>query len=381
MESRESPSTFYNESPGKFRLCAKKVYLTYPQCDVSKSELLWNIERKFFATLKDYFICQERHMDGNLHLHALFIWSKEIDVKKADKFDFESKDGRNYHPNIGRVGNSKNDIIRLLKYMSKYDKEPLSTMDLETYLKESTKSNHSAENFAEAIAATNAAAAEALLKANEPKCFVTNYNNVKAFIASKDVPKPYVPKDYGTVPNVPKQFLEWQAQFGSDERTKLLIVNGPTMCGKSTYFRSLGNHAYMKGTWNADAFTKNKDFIYTVIDDVNWTQFKDFVINNRGCFLGDGEVTITDKYRHKTTVDFTGKPCVILCNDNMAGSILESFDNESYTEQVIYVELKKGVKLWKTEEVPCTPGQHQEELLLDDLFNGENEWTLNLSQD
>lgn len=351
-----------------FRFNAKKIFLTYPQCDMSKASLL-DAANAWFPNkvLNSYCIAQERHQDGNLHLHAYFEWDSAPDTRSASKFDIVDRAEKSFHPNVKGVGKSKNDVVKILRYLTKYDKEPLTDIDIDTYIKENTKGKANNENFANAVAIEDAEEARKFIRDHEPRTYIANFNNVNSWANSLIKPKVHVPKIYPTVPNVPDIFLKWKAQIGSDERTNLLIVNGPTKCGKSTYFRSLGPHAFMKGTWNADVF-KNP-FTYTVIDDVNWVMFKDFVLNNRGVFLGDGDVSLTDKYRHKSTISFTGKPCVILCNDNQAGAILSSFDNESYEDQVWYYEVPKGVKLWKelpppviVDEAPCTPGQEMEYL-------------------
>jgi len=82
-------------NPRNFRLSAKAVFLTYPQCPVPKEELL-----TFLVALvpepEFVLVSHEKHEDGSPHLHALVIFSKKIEKRNANAwFNFGV-----YHPNI-----------------------------------------------------------------------------------------------------------------------------------------------------------------------------------------------------------------------------------------------------------------------------------------
>jgi len=82
-------------APRNFRLSAKSVFLTYPQCPAPKEELL-----TFLVTLvpqPEYvMVSHEKHEDGSPHLHALLTFTKKVEKRNADVwFNFGA-----YHPNI-----------------------------------------------------------------------------------------------------------------------------------------------------------------------------------------------------------------------------------------------------------------------------------------
>lgn len=73
-------------------------FLTYPQCPVSKEDIkniLFNKLKEVKNGIKEYVIAQEKHEDGNLHIHAYLNLLRKIRWKK-DFFDFEFKDIK-YH--------------------------------------------------------------------------------------------------------------------------------------------------------------------------------------------------------------------------------------------------------------------------------------------
>jgi len=95
----------------KFRLNAKKVFLTYPQCPVPKEEamLLLKTDKVSYC-----LVAQEKHKDDGLHLHVIIIFKKKIDIKRADYFDLYH-DFKTYHPNIQTCKS----ITKSIKYVKK----------------------------------------------------------------------------------------------------------------------------------------------------------------------------------------------------------------------------------------------------------------------
>ncbi|UAU47039.1 Rep [Chicken proventriculitis-associated circular virus 30] len=58
------------QKPTNWRLQAKNLYLTYPQCHTTKEALLQNSIKKFGEALKWIVISEEEHLDGTPHLHV-----------------------------------------------------------------------------------------------------------------------------------------------------------------------------------------------------------------------------------------------------------------------------------------------------------------------
>lgn len=76
----------------RFRIQAKHFSLTYPQCNISKEDLLNHLK-----DLSPSYICvaQELHEDGNPHLHAYILFPRKKYITNPNFFDLQSS-----HPNI-----------------------------------------------------------------------------------------------------------------------------------------------------------------------------------------------------------------------------------------------------------------------------------------
>lgn len=101
----------------EYRFKAKCVFLTYPQCPLTKEEVLAALQAKLGEKEgTHYLIGQERHEDGNYHLHVYVERETDICTRNARYFDIGE-----YHPNIV----APRDRQATKKYITKEDKEPL----------------------------------------------------------------------------------------------------------------------------------------------------------------------------------------------------------------------------------------------------------------
>lgn len=69
----------------KFRLNAKKVFLTYAKCNVDLNDILKVAEE--WGKVEYAVICEENHKDGTPHRHAAILYAQPIDIKRADALD------------------------------------------------------------------------------------------------------------------------------------------------------------------------------------------------------------------------------------------------------------------------------------------------------
>lgn len=101
-----------------FRVDAKRFFITYPQCFLSKEELqssiLSIIEEKYIQSIE---IAQELHKDGNPHLHMILILKYKYNCRNCRWLDIG-----NYHPNIGGVKN----LNACRNYIKKFDTKILT---------------------------------------------------------------------------------------------------------------------------------------------------------------------------------------------------------------------------------------------------------------
>lgn len=132
-----SPSLNSNKA---FRFCASTVFLTYPQCHLSKEYVLEYFKNSF--SIKSALISHEFHKDHGSHLHAWFQFAKKINSRNPRLFDIQG-----FHPNIGYdktngKKNKKRSKIDIFKYITKDGDFIQYNLNVKRYLKE--YSNHKA---------------------------------------------------------------------------------------------------------------------------------------------------------------------------------------------------------------------------------------------
>ncbi|AYP28808.1 MAG: Rep catalytic domain protein [Aguamentivirus racskinis] len=83
---------------GKFRIQAKKLLLTYPQCTLTQDKLFDFINGK--KEVQHARICIELHQDGHPHLHAAIEFKQMLETENCRYFDLEG-----FHPNVEKTRN------------------------------------------------------------------------------------------------------------------------------------------------------------------------------------------------------------------------------------------------------------------------------------
>lgn len=101
----------------KFRLCSKKFFLTFPQNATAKEVAKDVILASYPATVW-FMICQEKHQDGELHLHIGIEFASKLDTRLSSYFD---SIGGGKHGNYQGMRS----VSGTLKYLKKSDPEPL----------------------------------------------------------------------------------------------------------------------------------------------------------------------------------------------------------------------------------------------------------------
>ena len=72
----------------KFRLSCKRLFLTWPQCPVSRDDAARQIKEKLKkSVIKRLVVGQEHHQDGELHLHAAIELERRCSIRRANYFD------------------------------------------------------------------------------------------------------------------------------------------------------------------------------------------------------------------------------------------------------------------------------------------------------
>jgi len=95
-ETLEKPAPTEKTQKKEFRMNAMKFLLTYAQCHTKKEDAAKRIEEKFGNDLKGYIVCEEKHQNGDPHLHVFLLFNKRKNFKQASCFDFIGGQHGNY---------------------------------------------------------------------------------------------------------------------------------------------------------------------------------------------------------------------------------------------------------------------------------------------
>jgi hypothetical protein len=111
----------------KFRIFAKRIFLTYPQFNSTKDD----IKEQLFQILTNYIpfkycISHELHKDGNSHFHVFLESSKKFNIRDANfVLKLKTADGISKSGDYRPV---KNNVSAVLRYLIKSDNNPLTNM-------------------------------------------------------------------------------------------------------------------------------------------------------------------------------------------------------------------------------------------------------------
>lgn len=278
----------------QFRIQAKHLFLTYPQCTIDKNDLLQHLQLKLHRWKPTYILVgREQHSDGHPHLHAYCRLSLKCDIREPTQLDCGGFHG-NYQPA------RKPD--RALSYCEK-DGDTIEYGDRER--------DETTLGYGDIIAsATTASEFTDLIIQHRPRDAVTNLERIQYFANyyyGKSGHIPYEPAYSSFI--TPTELDQWvdQAFTASIDRPVSLCLVGPSRLGKTEWARSLGTHMYFCGMINLDEW--DDDAKYMVLDDFEWK----FVPAKKQLIGAQKQIVLTDKYRKKKTVKW-GKPVIYLCN-------------------------------------------------------------------
>lgn len=83
-----------------YRVAAKRLFLTYPHCELSKEDALIQLRRVVSpALVESYVVARELHTDGTPHIHIYCALDTQLDKRGAKAFDLRKYDGTPQHGN------------------------------------------------------------------------------------------------------------------------------------------------------------------------------------------------------------------------------------------------------------------------------------------
>lgn len=178
-----------------FRLAAKKIFLTYPQCNAEVQDLQDFLITKLNEYEPAFRIGVELHEDGNQHFHVYISLGRKLETRDSRYFDFIWLLDT-YHPNVQAAKNPK----QVLDYVSKQgffiDHGVLDT-------------NGNSGTWSTILAAPTKDVFLAEIEKNAPRDFVLNLDRIMSFADYRykvEIP-PY--EDPFTNYTVPQDLQDW----------------------------------------------------------------------------------------------------------------------------------------------------------------------------
>lgn len=287
--------------PSEGRTRSTKLFFTFPQCELTKEQLLANAKKVFAANLEFITIALENHEDGTPHLHAF------IHLKDAKNYSFKVLDtltGKrgNYQP--ARV------VSDVLKYITKEDPAPLvEGADLQEYMqaaagKKSRIMTVVAENiraggtFRDVLQEHPGVALQHKRKIEDLANFVLRENQKKSKLSWDDAISSQLESHFDSKQD--RMIFTWlnrniRKQGGLPLREKQLwIHSGQTKMGKTTLIENLRKYL------NIYHLPRNEDFFCTWEDN----QFDVAVIDE---YKGDLKLTALNEWLGGATASYKRK--------------------------------------------------------------------------
>lgn len=132
VESRQTTNGASSSKP--FRLEAKNLFLTYPQCTMNKEDLLEKIKLKW-VDLAFAVVARELHEDGSPHLHCLISLPVRFRTRNASALDELTGQHGNYQ--------SARNVRKVMQYVTKGNEYCSYKVDVDQYLNDKEQKQNS----------------------------------------------------------------------------------------------------------------------------------------------------------------------------------------------------------------------------------------------
>lgn len=295
-----------------FRLNAKNIFCTYPQCDLPKSIVANYLFTKFDPQY--VIVASELHQDGTPHLHAVICFKSKKNFKSSNFADLDCTPGEHFHGNYQSVRS----LSDTFNYVTKDDETPCEIGVRPT---SSTKKASFDDIVSQALSscATKSEFIKFLID-NAGGQLAKSFSQVSAFAEYVySTPTKHYQAQFSDFANIPPELSEWVSDnimgpFCRGFRPKSLVLVGKTRLGKTEWARSLGPHVYFNTLVDFKEWLptfKSGDYQYVIFDDFSYDSFK---YSYKQWFGGQKSITVTDKYCKKFSFEH-GKPCIFLTNE------------------------------------------------------------------
>lgn len=330
----------------RFRLQAKNLFLTWPQCEAAKEDVLQKIKEKWSTTLEFAVVSKEEHADGSPHLHAAIALKQKYRCRDSSDLDSLANSHGNYQ--------SARSMRNTVKYVTKDGDFIAHGVNVSTYLdaaktKKSTKASVIATQIMEGVEIRQ-------LLQEDPGYVMANLQKIQKFqllVRSLGQAPTITWAKLNLPPSLSPALLKLGNWMNSNLnqtrrlRQKQLLLSSPPGLGKTTLVEKLINyfHVYphVGGKW-FDGF-----------DDAT----HDLIVFDE--FVGGVPMTVMNKVLdgQRCTLEIKGasiwkirkQPVMILTNktyDNLyTGEKVDEVVRQAFFDRVEYVRLEQGDNPWK----------------------------------
>ena len=114
-----------------YRFQGIRAFLTYAQCPLAKEKAIELLEAKLknVAEITGYVISEEKHENGDPHLHCMLKFNKALRTRDVRWADLTGED-YNYHPNIESVKHARKCIEYIIKDKNYIDNGDVCVEDI-----------------------------------------------------------------------------------------------------------------------------------------------------------------------------------------------------------------------------------------------------------
>lgn len=287
-------STVTKKKEGGFRKNAQTFFLTYPKCPLEPQLVIEKLNS--ILEIETYLVAQEKHMDGDFHIHAYIKLKKIINIKDNRKLDI-TVDTIVYHPNIQGVRSPS----AVLKYITK-DGKYVSNMS-ETAIRDAINKNIKVGDlYKEAMEKAKESVEDGMKILEHTKTFrdlaihgEAIEKNLRRMKKQKTEPK-YSLEKFNIV-------VEWNKEL-------TLILWGPTNTGKTSLAKALLPNALFVRHIDALKDYKTGHYEGIIFDDMS---FKHWPIGAQ-IHLVDTDNVSQINVKHSIAIIPEGTPRIITTN-------------------------------------------------------------------
>nr|AOT83425.1 replication-associated protein [Sida angular mosaic virus] len=319
--------------PKRFRLQSKNIFLTYPQCSLSKEEALSQLQNLHLPSNKKFIkVARELHDDGQPHPHILLQLEGKVHITNNRLFDLVSPSrSAHFHPNI-QGAKSSSDVK---SYVEK-DGDTIEWGEFQIDGRSARGGQQTANDAAaEALNAPSKEVAMKIIKEKLPEKFLFQFHNPSSNLNRifKKAPEPWVPPfQLSSFTNVPEEMQEWADEyFGSSAAARpcrpiSIIIEGDSRTGKTMWARALGLHNYLSGHLDFNSRVYSNEVEYNVIDDVSPQYLK--LKHWKELIGAQKDWQSNCKYGKPVQLKAEFIPSIVLCNPGEGASYKDFLDKE-----------------------------------------------------